>query len=70
MHKIKMLIQGFFVTCTLFINAQAADVLTQKNSGLEAANDIAKMSIDVCREKGFQCISRSQQEADMGGDEK
>lgn len=31
----------------------AADVLTQKNIGLEAANDIAKMSIDACRKAGF-----------------
>ena len=31
----------------------AADVLTQKNIGLEAANDIAKMSIDACRKGGF-----------------
>ena len=30
-----------------------ADVLTQKNIGLEAANDIAKMSIDACRKDGF-----------------
>lgn len=31
----------------------AADVLTQKNIGLEPANEIAKKSIDACREKGF-----------------
>lgn len=32
----------------------AADVLTLKNIGLEAANDIAKMSIEACREMGYQ----------------
>jgi len=31
----------------------AVDILTQKNIGLEAANDIAKMSIDACRKGGF-----------------
>lgn len=31
----------------------SADVLTQKNIGLESANDIAKMSIDACRKNGF-----------------
>lgn len=31
----------------------SADVLTQKNIGLEAANDIAKMSIEACRKNGF-----------------
>jgi uncharacterized protein GlcG (DUF336 family) len=39
---------------SLTTNAQAVDILTQKNIGLEAANDIARMSIDACREKGFQ----------------
>ena len=34
-------------------NIFGADVLTQKNIGLEAANDIAKMSIDACRKDGF-----------------
>lgn len=37
----------------LSANALAADILTQKNIGLDAANDIAKMSIDACREKGY-----------------
>lgn len=34
-------------------NIFAADVFTQKNIGLEAANDIAKTSIDACRKAGF-----------------
>lgn len=34
-------------------NIFAADVFTQKNIGLEAANDIAKTSIDSCRKAGF-----------------
>ena len=34
-------------------NVFGADVLTQKNIGLEAANDIAKMSIEACRKDGF-----------------
>jgi len=34
-------------------NIYAADVITQRNIGLEAANDIAKMSIDACRKDGF-----------------
>jgi len=33
--------------------ALSADILTQKNIGLEAANDIAKMSIEACRKEGF-----------------
>ncbi|MES9833465.1 MAG: heme-binding protein [Candidatus Thiodiazotropha sp. DIVDIV] len=39
---------GIFSTSVL-----ATDVITQKNIGLQAANDIAKMSIDACREKGY-----------------
>lgn len=31
----------------------ASDVFTQKNIGLEAANDIALKSIKICREKGY-----------------
>ena len=38
---------------SLSTNVIAADILTQKNIGLEAANDIAKMSIDACRENGY-----------------
>lgn len=34
-------------------NIYSADILTQKNIGLEAANDIAKLSIDACRKDGF-----------------
>jgi uncharacterized protein GlcG (DUF336 family) len=37
----------------LSANVFGADILTQKSIGLEAANDIAKMSIDACRKKGF-----------------
>lgn len=37
----------------LCTNVFSADILTQKNIGLEAANDIAKMSVDACRKKGF-----------------
>ncbi|MCP3849153.1 MAG: heme-binding protein [Gammaproteobacteria bacterium] len=37
----------------LSLSASAIDIITQKNIGLEAANDIAKMSIDACRAGGF-----------------
>lgn len=40
-----------FALCAMPV--MAADVVTQKSIGLEAANDIAKMSIDACREKGY-----------------
>ena len=43
-----VLLSGLF-SASIF----GADVLTQKNIGLEAANDIAKMSIDACRKDGF-----------------
>ena len=39
--------------CLLSADIFGADVFTQKNIGLEAANDIAKMSIDACRKDGF-----------------
>lgn len=39
----------FLFSATVF----AADVLIQKNIGLEAANDIAKMSVEACRKSGF-----------------
>jgi len=40
--------------CVLFSTSSfSADVLTQKNIGLEAANDIAKFSIEACRKDGF-----------------
>ena len=53
MNKVIGNISHMLLAGALFSNVQAADVLTQKNIGLEAANDIAKMSIDACREKGF-----------------
>lgn len=43
-----VLLSGLF-SASIF----GADVLTQKNIGLEAANDIAMMSIDACRKDGF-----------------
>lgn len=43
-----ILLSGLF-SASIF----GADVLTQKNIGLEAANDIAMMSIDACRKDGF-----------------
>lgn len=42
-----------FLACLLCGDLFATDVFTQKNIGLEAANDIAKMSIDACRKDGF-----------------
>lgn len=39
---------------TLSSGSLAVDVVTQKNIGLEAANDIARISIDACRKQGFQ----------------
>ena len=41
------------LACLLGANLFGADVFTQKNIGLEASNDIAKMSIDACRKDGF-----------------
>lgn len=40
-------------TTLLTASAYSADIVTQKNIGLEAANDIAKMSIDACRKEGY-----------------
>lgn len=48
-RQISAVILSGLCSSTLF----AADVLTQKNIGLEAANDIAKMTIDTCRKDGF-----------------
>jgi len=39
--------------CLLSADLFGADIFTQKNIGLEAANDIAKMSVDACRKDGF-----------------
>jgi uncharacterized protein GlcG (DUF336 family) len=44
---------GILLTCLFSSDLFGADVFTQKNIGLEAANDIAKMSIDACRKDGF-----------------
>lgn len=41
------------LACLFSADLFATDVFTQKNIGLEAANDIAKMSIDACRKDGF-----------------
>ena len=41
------------LSCLLSVNLFGADVLTQKNIGLEAANDIAKLTIDACRKDGY-----------------
>lgn len=41
------------LACLLSADLSGADIFTQKNIGLEAANDIAKMSIDTCRKNGF-----------------
>ncbi len=46
---VPMVLLGCLVGAELF----GTDVFTQKNIGLEAANDIAKMSIDACRKDGF-----------------
>ena len=48
-----MQIPTILISCLLSANIFATDVFTQKNIGLEAANDIAKMSIDACRKDGF-----------------
>jgi len=41
------------LACLLSADLSGSDVFTQKNIGLEAANDIARMSIDACRKDGF-----------------
>lgn len=46
-------IPTLLLACLFSTNIFAADVFTQNNIGLEAANDIAKMSIDSCRKDGF-----------------
>lgn len=47
--------QVFITLLSVLFSASiySADVLTQKNIGLEAANDIAKISIEACRKNGF-----------------
>lgn len=42
-----------FLLLTLTAGLFASDVFTQKNIGLEAANEIAKLSIQTCRKKGY-----------------
>ncbi len=51
--KVIIQISAVLLSCLFSANIFGADVLTQKNIGLEAANDIAKMSIDACRKDGF-----------------
>jgi hypothetical protein len=46
-------IPTILLACLFSVDMFGADVFTQKNIGLEAANDIAKMSVDACRKKGF-----------------
>lgn len=52
MQKI-IYVSVLFLSVVFSKSLLGADVLTQKNIGLEAANDIAKMSIEVCRKDGF-----------------
>jgi uncharacterized protein GlcG (DUF336 family) len=47
--KLTTLLAGTLLGTQLY----GADVFTQKNIGLEAANDIAKMSIESCRKAGY-----------------
>ena len=54
MNRTLRLLIGIVFTACMGSHVSAADVLTQKNIALEAANDIAKYSIDACREKGYQ----------------
>lgn len=42
-----------FLLLTLTAGLFASDVFTQKNIGLEAANEITKLSIQTCRKKGY-----------------
>jgi uncharacterized protein GlcG (DUF336 family) len=51
--KKNLQISIILLSCLLSINLFGADVLTQKNIGLEAANDVAKMTIDACRKDGY-----------------
>jgi len=46
-------IPAIVLACLLSADLFGADIFMQKNIGLEAANDIAKMSIDACRKDGF-----------------
>ncbi len=47
--RIPVILSAFLLCAELF----GTDVFTQKNIGLEAANDIAKISIDTCRKAGY-----------------
>ena len=47
--QLSTILLGGLLSASVF----SADILTQKNIGLEAANDIAKMSVDACRKSGF-----------------
>ncbi len=51
--KIIIQISALLLSGLFGANVFGVDILTQKNIGLEAANDIAKLSIDACRRDGF-----------------
>ena len=51
--KKNLQISIILLSCLLSANLFGADILTQKNIGLEAANDVAKMTIDACRKDGY-----------------
>jgi len=51
---IKTLMASSLLLALGSLNVHAADILTQKSIGLEAANDIARSSIDHCRKAGYQ----------------
>lgn len=46
-------VSTILLCCLFSADIFGGDVFTQKNIGLEAANDIAKMSVDACRNDGF-----------------
>ena len=54
MNKTVRYLTTFAFTALFSTFTMAADILTMKNIGLEAANDIAMESVKACREKGFQ----------------
>jgi len=51
--KTTLQISTFLLSCILSTNIFSADILNQKNIGLEPANEIAKLSIDACRKDGY-----------------
>lgn len=58
MTRKKTLLLTAFASClaiqTLTTTANASDVLTVKNIGMELARDIASKSVEVCRGQGYQ----------------